>query len=292
MIQKPLQQSILYSFIDLALLDKNLMEQYPLLGSKGISWKESPKDVVAKLSSAAILFIHPDVFDKWTDILIFISERKPLAIKLIIISHSDYAVGDEHIEAVRAFFPNTIFWIQNWCGLSEKCAILPLAVNGVYKEIQEKSQRLGISFVTRYYDMSNNTMSYHPREEFYSFLDTNPQLEEYILPKSDFSVYCYNLSKCYFTTCPMGEGYDTYRFWESLMVGAIPVVKDHEYYDNLLLQYPDIPIIRLKSWDELITLLPTLTPKLHEKMFKEANIGCLEEDYWLSKIRAIKDGSE
>lgn len=292
MIQRPVQHSVFYPYIDVALLDKDLMKtENPLLTSKGISWKDSPKDVVARLSSATVIFIHPNVFDKWTDILLLIAERTTLPVKLIIISLSDYSIGDEHMEVMRAFFPNTTFWIQNWCGVTEDCAILPLGTNGMYKEIAEKSQVLGISYVKRYLNTSHNFVGNHHREEFYSFLENNLAMVDYTLPKCGFFDYCYNLSKCYFTTCPMGEGFDTYRFWESLMVGTIPVVKDHPYYDNLLLQYPNIPMIRLKTWDELITVLPTLTPELHEKMFKESNIECLTEDYWLNKLRFIKDSS-
>ena len=290
MIERPVQHSVFYPYIDVALLDKDLMKtENPLLASKAISWKDSPKDVMARLSSATVIFIHPNVFDKWTDILLLIAQRTSLPVKLIIISQSDYAVGDEHMEVMRVFFPNTTFWIQNWCGLTEGCDILPLGTNGMYKELAEKSQPLGISYVKRYLNVSHNYVGNQHREDFYSFLEKNPAMVDYSLPKCGFFEYCYNLSKCYFTTCPMGEGFDTYRFWESLMVGTIPVVKDHPYYDNLLLQYPNIPIIRLKTWDELITVLPTLTPELHEKMLKDSNLECLTEEYWLNKLRVIKN---
>ena len=141
MIQRPVQHSVFYPYIDVALLDKDLMErENPLLASKGISWKDSPKDVVARLSSATVIFIHPNVFDKWTDILLLIAQRTSLPVKLIIISQSDYAVGDEHMEVMRVFFPNTTFWIQNWCGLTEGCDILPLGTNCIYKELAEKAK--------------------------------------------------------------------------------------------------------------------------------------------------------
>ena len=46
--------------------------------------------------------------------------------------------------------------------------------------------------------------------------------------------YLKELSKYKFSLCPPGNGLDTHRVWESLLVGTIPIVEDNELNNNFL----------------------------------------------------------
>lgn len=274
----------LVQYIDLALMDKGAAPLHPGLKDKSISWDTKPKDVVALLKKAKVLLLHPDGFDKWTDILYFLSERMNLPIKLCIIAFSDYAVGDEHMESFLAFFSKTEFWIQNWCGSLPRCRLLPLGVNEQAKIYNQKTRPLGISFLLNY-------IGNEKREDFFHFLRTNPSIQQYCLEKGPFQEYAKGLSECFFSTCPMGEGFDTYRFWESLMVGTIPIVKDHPFYDILLEYYPNIPMLRVKQWDEILTLLPTINKTTWEKMWQGQTLIC-KQSYWTNEIERLRSMSD
>eukprot|EP00808_Paulinella_micropora_P008669 g45617.t1 len=50
-----------------------------------------------------------------------------------------------------------------------------------------------------------------------------------------------------FTLCPAGNGLDTHRHWEVLLLGGIPVVKS----SSLDSMFDDLPVVILKEWSDL-----------------------------------------
>lgn len=280
MIQKAFQLGSILPYCDLMLVDLSDVELYAEYTHKLLRWNDPPKVVTERLSTAKIIYMHQNGFDKWTDILLYIQQRKPLPVKLFIYFGSDYCIGEEHMEIMTAFFPNTEFWIQNWFGTFPTCKLLPIGTNSMVSNMLPKSKPLGISFLLNY-------IGNEKREDFFTFLDKTPGILPYCLPKGNFQEYMKSLSECYYSVCPMGEGYDTFRFWESLLVGSIPIVKDHPFYDILEHYYPNIPIYRVKEWDDLLTFISEFdTNKYNEKM-QNADLSCLEEDFWISKIKTI-----
>jgi hypothetical protein len=256
--------------ITLTTLDHRLQE-------KAITLMQPAKEVLQKIYSAEILYIHPNSFDLWTDFLIQCAQKKALPTKLILLCGSDFSIGMEHMEAILAFLPETHFWIQNWFGSHPHCSFLPIgACQPFTGTIQAKNQLLGISFLLNYIGNPN-------RQEFFHFLHQHPEVHQYCLARASFKEYCEDLSRCYYSTCPMGEGFDTYRFWETLMVGSIPIVKDHVFYTNLKHQYPSIRFVQVHTWDELPSLLPSLPTKIDAHP-----IPCLWIDYWEEKLRELK----
>ena len=80
-----LKQNSFLPFVDYALFDEKTLEGNEYYKDKSICIEESPKTVVQKLYSASVIMIHPDIFDKWTDILILLAQKKSLNnIKLFI----------------------------------------------------------------------------------------------------------------------------------------------------------------------------------------------------------------
>ena len=82
-----------------------------------------------------------------------------------------------------------------------------------------------------------------------------------------------------FVLCPRGNGIDTYRLWESLYLGAIPIVKDCINMDF----YKELPIIIIKEYSEL-------TPEFLEAEYERHSPLCwegspLDLTYWMTKIR-------
>jgi hypothetical protein len=263
----------IYPFVDYVLTSKQKQKDLDLLlQDKCLFFTDSPKSVVEKLSTAKVLYIYPDTFDQWTDILLFIHQKKPLPVKLMIFADSDIPMENDHLDALFAFFGETEFWIQNWIGYHPRCTLLPLGTsNQMTAQQSVKETRLGISYLNLY----NGCKA---REEFFKFLNENPSVQTSCFPKTTFQDYCDRLSKVSLHTCPMGEGYDTFRFWESLAVGTVPVVKEHLFYDALAKQYPDLPMIRLNTWNKIqeIETIPAIP-----------DLPYLYKDFWVSKIKSL-----
>ena len=93
-----------------------------------------------------------------------------------------------------------------------------------------------------------------------------------------FLKYMKQMARYKFVLSPRGTAPDTYRTWEALLVGSIPVVKSSQL-DAL---YADLPVLIVKQWQDV-------TPELLEKTWQEFttkrfNIEKLTIEYWWSQI--------
>lgn len=265
----------LYPFVDYVLTsEKKQKDLDALLQPKSLFYTDSPKEVVEKLGKAKVLYVCADTFDQWTDILLFIHQKKPLPVKLMIFADSDISLTNEHLDVLFAFFADTEFWVQNWTGNHPRCKLLPLGSSYPLIPFQnEKEQILGISYLNLY-------IGCKAREEFFKFLSEFQSIQSNCFQQTTFTDYCNRLSKVKMHTCPMGEGYDTFRFWESLALQAVPVVKDHFFYDAIHNHYPEIPMIRLESWNDLNKFETLEVPSI-------PSLPYLYSDYWVSKLNQL-----
>jgi hypothetical protein len=74
----------------------------------------------------------------------------------------------------------------------------------------------------------------------------------------DGADYVQLLTQSVFTLCPSGSNEETYRVWEALEAGSIPVVKRSRAWKPLGL---DHPLYVVESWDELPRLLEAAMQK-------------------------------
>lgn len=273
-MDKALCHDELADYIDTVCTDKNTVNTIrKCYQKKSIVYTDNPKDVLVRLQQSKVIYIEPNSFDEWTDILLVLQEKNPLPIRLIIIAGADYAIGDEHMEIMCGYFPNTQFWIQNWVGSLKQCHYLPLGVVFSHQPPLEKKEKyLGISFLLNY-------IGNEKRESFFKFLENHSEMEKFLLPRSTYEGYCKELSKCYYSPCPMGEGFDTYRFWECLSLKVVPIVKDHVFYDTVHETFPDLPMIRIKEWEDLLGL------ELQEIEFPD--LPYVRFGYWVDKLKSI-----
>ena len=75
---------------------------------------------------------------------------------------------------------------------------------------------------------------------------------EHMLPKMPFEDYMNEISKYKFVRCMRGNGLDTHRFSEILLMGSVPVI-DHSPLDDLYTQFPCLFVdddISEFVWDE------------------------------------------
>ena len=268
----------LIPYLDMALLDKKTILTNPHYAHIGYTLESNPRYVAKKLYESSNIYIHPDSYTQWKTILMLLNKRKPLPLKLIVFSGSDYFFEDNIVVELKEAFVNTEFWVQNYTGLTKAFTILPIGVKEDYNESIEKNYLFGISYA------ANNGGF---REEFIEFLNDYEDMKVYCMPKVSTTEFYPLLSQFYFSTCPMGNGFDTHRFWECLMVGTIPIVKAHEYYDNLLFQYPNLPILVVKRWEELPELIKSLDTKLYNELFDKANLDILLSSYWETKAKGF-----
>ena len=112
---------------------------------------------------------------------------------------------------------------------------------------------------------------------------------KHIFDEPEFSIqgrvrYLENLRKYAFTACPVGNGIDTHRLWETLYMGGTPVVKRHPMMEALV---SDLPVILLDDWNHLTD------QKGMEKLWQVAkskdNFNKLNLSFWLKKLKALNE---
>lgn len=92
--------------------------------------------------------------------------------------------------------------------------------------------------------------------------------------------YIEDLSQYKFAICPDGNGVDTYRVWECLYLGVVPIVCDSIQMNF----FSDLPILYLKNFDNIT---PYLLDGMYEKKFKDKNFNLekLDISYWKNMIK-------
>lgn len=270
--------------------------------------KANLKKIIDKIYESKIIYIHPDGFDQWTDILILLAQKKHVPTKLFIIAGSDISIYDENIEAFVNFYPQSQFWITNWMGSLDRCKLLPLGDDIEYdnKEKEKKEKIFTITHSSRYnynfnYDeyyrirdtckeeYANMYVFNTYREDYFVVLDKieSEELQQYKLPYLGKKEYYKELEKTYFTPCPMGNGMDTYRFWEALYNKCIPIVIKHTWYDAILSHYPNVKMIQMDDWSDLVKLVPELTIDRYNKLMLGLDLSDLDWKVWEKKLDDI-----
>lgn len=96
--------------------------------------------------------------------------------------------------------------------------------------------------------------------------------------KKPFAEYLVDMAQSQFTIAPRGAGLDTYRLWEALYVGSIPIVKTSSL-DSL---YEGLPIVIVNDWSEVTE--PFLEQKRWEFSQRTFSFDKLDMSYWLKQI--------
>jgi len=92
-----------------------------------------------------------------------------------------------------------------------------------------------------------------------------------------------------FSACPRGYGLDTFRFWDSLSGGTIPIVP----IDHLCEDFYDLPVLKIKNVNEYGNLTECFLKRKYEDMLNTTyNFDKLTARYWKSKIRNFATNEE
>lgn len=102
----------------------------------------------------------------------------------------------------------------------------------------------------------------------------------YCLNGTEFNTYCENLINYKFCLCPRGNGIDTHRIWESILLGCIPIVKSS--YSCYNYKEP-CPILFVDSWYQVTEEFLKKASEIDiDKSLFETKL--LTKSYWEERI--------
>lgn len=272
----PFTFDILVQKADFILMKRNTFWYTDIYKNKIIYEDLIPTEVY----TSKILFIFGCNPQEWLSILKQIS-----TLHLVILGGTDIPFVNGNIQNLLVELPNTHFFITNWLGIHPRCTFLPLFPTyyvSYFSFEYTKRNLFGIPFLR---------INSEARLEFYETIQTLPEIHQYFLKELPNKEYQEALSSLYFCCCPMGNGFDTHRFWESLYFASIPIVKKHPFYDTLLFHYPNIPMIVIDEWKDLPRCIENLSIEKYNELWKDTSLQMLTHTYWNSKIISIMNES-
>lgn len=240
---------------------------------------------VSSVKKNQIVFLKTDLKD------IYFKEFHPkIQNEYLLITHnSDHNVSlkdmdylDEKI--IHWFSVNLSFKAQ------DKISLLPIGfenrryqnngklsnLNSAYELKEEKTKLVLASF--------NISTNYYKRKELYEISILNNLIDNKIFntPRE----YICNLKKYKFLLCPEGNGIDTHRIWESLLVNTVPIMLKSSFSKNL--SSLGIPVFTVNSWSELNELSEGELNSVYEKYKSFEFNKYVKFDYWMNTIYSKK----
>ena len=87
-----------------------------------------------------------------------------------------------------------------------------------------------------------------------------------------------------FVLCPSGLGWDTYRIWETLLLGSIPVVEQSPGWDSV---FDDLPVLTVTHFDQVT---PDLLAWAYPQVISQCDqfeFSKLTRQWWVREITRL-----
>lgn len=101
---------------------------------------------------------------------------------------------------------------------------------------------------------------------------------EFIENNVSFETYLTKIAKSYFNICPLGNGIDSHRIWESLYLNTIPIT-ENTYNISYLKNKYNLPILLINDWSELPYL--DLNKNIYQKLIQKFDSQILNTELFL-----------
>ena len=104
----------------------------------------------------------------------------------------------------------------------------------------------------------------------------------------DGSDYWEHLRESKFILCPSGLGWDTYRAWEALVIGTIPILETYYREDGFYRTFDYLPVLWVEHFDNVTpSLLEEAYPKILSKA-QEYKFEKLTNQWWVNLINSYR----
>lgn len=227
-------------------------------------------------------FLNPNKDDiivhEWT-VMEDIEQFKFDTISVLVSGHSDIGINDDYEELLNSNL--RVWFCQNKLIEHSKLRSLP---TGLYYPHNE-------DYIMRLYSMCQQQKQTDLKLAYLNInADTYPEERSKIVElyhdkcwvtyenKVSFETYLSSMYGHKFVFAPRGNGLDTFRLWEALYLGCIPIVKHHIGYDD----FKDLPILFVESWEHITE--DFLTEQYKIIVSKQYNFDKLKLSYWINAI--------
>ena len=105
----------------------------------------------------------------------------------------------------------------------------------------------------------------------------------------DRPAFLATLERSKFVLCPRGNGIDTFRFYDAMYAGAIPIVVREPYMGA----FEQVPILFVERLQDLETLTESFLLAEYERLAprRRAYYSCLDFDAWVAEFHRVRLGA-
>jgi len=235
----------------------------------------NPKNV----SKKDVVFLSGNLIDKY-----FLYFHPKIKTEYILITHnSDKNITDREYSYVDK---NIIHWFAQNLEINnrEKISIIPIGLENLrrlkfgrkkwFKNISIKTNDILFSF--------NLYTNYLKRQPAFEALQNNLDFQIFSNPEEYFE----NLKRTKFVISPEGNGSDTHRIWEALILNTLPIMIKTSFTNNL--QELGVPGIYLNSWEELFNYDKSQLNEIYKEETNKNFSYLMQLKYWEDKIKNYK----
>jgi hypothetical protein len=127
----------------------------------------------------------------------------------------------------------------------------------------------------------------NPRNEIYKDFITKENIYSTEVVRRDClseDMFYKNISESKFAICPRGCGIDSYRIYDCICLGCIPIVEKYDGYEKL----KDLPILFINSYKDYNLITEEYLNNMYINMMKcNYNYDKLTVNYWFNCIHCI-----
>ena len=208
----------------------------------------------------------------------------------IIVGKGDYELGDETASQIPDNVARVI--ANNTNTDHPRVSYLPMGRDFRSRQLFD---RVGPTAQKRCLVYCNYSVNTHPRrEEVYERVKEFPFVDfEHMGNFLDYSIsrldFMRRVAGSHFCICPRGNAFDTFRMWDCLYLGTIPiVVREADYHEQL----NDLPILFLDRYEDFSDLSEDfLRTKYQQMQTTRYNYSKLQLRYWVQPAFDAIDSS-
>lgn len=200
-----------------------------------------------KKSQTPVFFVKTDYIE-----FFFSSALLPKENFILLTHNGDLEINSKHIKYLNYTFLQK-WYAQNVNIIHEKLIPIPIGIanpqwpHGDISVLNSVIQSNPKRDRLMYANFSINT-NYKQRSYCLKFISS-----KYIENNVSFQTYLTHIAQSYFNICPLGNGIDSHRIWESLYLRTVPIVED-TYNIRYLQRSFNLPIILVNDWNKLMNL--------------------------------------
>ena len=188
--------------------------------------------------------------------------------KFILITHnSDFSININHSEYMN--YPYLVKWYaQNVDYKNDILVPIPIGIANAqwpHGNVEVLKNTIDQNHKKKLLMYANFNLNTNISVRKNCLQNIQIKYNKYIENNVSFDVYLKHTSESYFSICPLGNGIDSHRIWESLYLKTIPITENTYNIDYLKNKF-NLPIIFINKWEEINNI--TLTEKTYYDTIK------------------------